>query len=114
MNCQFQTIEPDVHQCAKCKFVIRVAQDPAKIYRKCPIEGTGPSLVEKALNFTAAMMGAAVDGFKLVDEEERNRRLAICGACPNFEGGKCKLCSCLMSLKTRLNSSHCPDTPPRW
>jgi hypothetical protein len=46
-----------------------------------------------------------------VDEEEKNRRLAICETCPMFrkKSRTCQRCGCFMNLKTLLAEAHCPD-----
>ena len=41
-------------------------------------------------------------------------RMALCGACDHWDGGKCALCGCNLYVKTRFNSMRCPDNPPKW
>ena len=48
------------------------------------------------------------------DQAEVDRRKAICDACPNQTGGRCRLCGCFLEFKRRLAVWHCPDTPRRW
>jgi hypothetical protein len=45
-----------------------------------------------------------------VNEEERRRRLEICGACDQYrvKFRQCKKCGCLMPFKTKLQNSTCP------
>jgi Family of unknown function (DUF6171) len=47
---------------------------------------------------------------KRVDEEEKNRRLAICEKCEFFRQASrtCKKCGCFMNLKSTLSKAHCP------
>ncbi len=35
-------------------------------------------------------------------------RLAICAACPEFTGDRCKQCGCFMLPKSRLAAAQCP------
>lgn len=60
----------------------------------------GNSLVEEA--------GKIATGVPPVSSEKINERLEICQKCPNFKGGRCKLCGCNMRFKARLRSSKCP------
>jgi hypothetical protein len=43
-------------------------------------------------------------------EEERNNRLDICKACPEFVKltTTCKQCGCFMAAKTKLAEASCP------
>ena len=43
-------------------------------------------------------------------DEATESRLAICRACEHFATlpQRCRRCGCLLSLKVRLASSHCP------
>jgi hypothetical protein len=43
-------------------------------------------------------------------EEERNNRLDICKACPEFVKltTSCKKCGCFMAAKTKLAEASCP------
>lgn len=59
-------------------------------------------------------------GYKLVDREERTRRLQLCESCPhyaphgNFGLGQCKLCGCTRA-KLWLVSASCPHPEgKRW
>lgn len=40
---------------------------------------------------------------------ERQRRLAICRACPDLDAGiTCRHCSCLVPLRASLRDKNCP------
>ncbi len=67
-------------------------------------------------NAARAAAGFVADGFRVVSEEEQERRMAICRGCEHFdpEHGRCRLCGCVAALKTRIASQHCPDDPPKW
>jgi hypothetical protein len=43
-------------------------------------------------------------------DTEASRRLEICKSCPEFikASSQCKLCGCLMVLKTKLEKAACP------
>lgn len=50
----------------------------------------------------------------LEDEEVYVARLNTCKKCENFNKyiGTCKLCGCVMRIKTKLPGQKCPDN--RW
>ena len=39
-------------------------------------------------------------------------RMNICGGCPHLKKGikisRCQLCGCILALKARMKSEHCP------
>jgi len=78
-----------------------------------------PGVTKLATNFTGAMAVWAKSGFKMVDEQEFDRRLSICVVCEfwNPKGmmglGTCKKCGC-SRYKLKLATSVCPDKPARW
>jgi hypothetical protein len=76
----------------------------------------GPGFWGKAAGFAAAAISHVAAGCPTVSDEEKARRLAICGACENFdaEHGSCRICGCAMKLKASWALEKCPDTPPRW
>ena len=37
-----------------------------------------------------------------------------CLQCPHRVNSQCKLCTCLIDVKTMLSAENCPDSPPRW
>lgn len=45
-----------------------------------------------------------------LSEEERNKRYDICKTCEHFneKTTQCKICNCIMSVKTYLGQSSCP------
>jgi hypothetical protein len=90
-----------------------VAQRDA--YRRLVVsEATGgpspPSVATMATSAIRAGAGFVASGFATVDRAEQERRLAICGACPDFDAGpgRCRLCSCYMGLKSRIAGAKCP------
>ncbi len=89
--------------------VLRLAEAPPESY---------PSLLSQARNALGALgrvVGAALAGEPIrVSPEEHGRRWAICVACENLTGDKCKLCGCHMKAKTALAQERCPLDPPKW
>jgi hypothetical protein len=92
-------------------------------YRKRIIERANPkppSLVTTIANAAGAanrVIHAAIHGQALVvDNEEQDRRLAICHGCPKYiaDQDKCSVCGCVGRWKTRLRTEHCPLPEPKW
>lgn len=51
-------------------------------------------------------------GYPMADKATLDARLKMCDACPNYHGGVCGLCNCVVYLKSRLKTAACPDG--RW
>lgn len=51
---------------------------------------------------------------KLVSVEEREAKMQICRACPEFyhdsriKASRCRKCGCVMEAKTWIPGQHCP------
>jgi hypothetical protein len=47
---------------------------------------------------------------KKVDQEEFDRRMAICDTCEFLKkpAKQCAKCGCFMKLKTKIDRAHCP------
>lgn len=43
-----------------------------------------------------------------VDEEEYERRLAVCKECEKLNAGTCNACGCYVELRAIAKVSHCP------
>lgn len=41
-------------------------------------------------------------------------RMKFCRPCENNILGVCKLCICVVKMKTRVPEMFCPDTPSKW
>ena len=50
----------------------------------------------------------------IAPDEVVKERMAICGQCDYWSGGKCDLCGCNLYVKTRFRSMRCPHDPPKW
>ncbi len=44
----------------------------------------------------------------------RGVRDARCRLCPHYDAGQCRVCTCVVGLKTLFATEFCPDNPPRW
>lgn len=69
-----------------------------------------PGLFSQAANFITSAVGHALEGFPATPEAERERRLSICRACPEFEpnAARCKQCGCFMNTKAGWLDARCP------
>lgn len=68
-----------------------------------------PTLGTMVASLAAATQAWAKKGFRLVDEEEHQRRLALCRPCEFiYEGGRCRKCGCFMEIKSKLAGMKCP------
>lgn len=47
-------------------------------------------------------------GFELSTVEVSESRLKLCKACAEFNNGRCSICHCYMTLKTKLKTAKCP------
>lgn len=77
---------------------------------------SGPSIINKAINFGSAVLKHVGTGFKKVPLEVLNERLSICKSCENYikDADSCKICGCNLSVKCSWCSSACPMNPPKW
>ena len=51
----------------------------------------------------------------LAPEAEAERRLGLCGPCPDLVyGSTCRHCGCLVELRARIAGKACPAPAPRW
>ena len=71
--------------------------------------GKMPSLMKQAANFAGTMIDFAKDGFRTVDDAERDRRLGICRTCDRFTGHRCSNCGCFTNFKSRIGVADCPQ-----
>lgn len=75
-----------------------------------------PSLARQAWAASKAAASFVASGFKIADQAEQDRRMAICRTCEFFDSGqtRCRKCGCHASLKARIATEHCPKVPPLW
>jgi len=51
----------------------------------------------------------------LASSDEAERRLALCGTCPDLMyGSTCRHCGCLVEVRARLAAYACPAPEKRW
>lgn len=67
-----------------------------------------PSLLEKAKNFATSVTQHVVAGLPRLSEKDVDARLAVCQACPQFDGHSCRLCGCNMRIKASWAEQKCP------
>lgn len=85
---------------------------PAQLKESC-CQGSG--FVQMAINAANAVgrsITGALSGDLLVDKSKRKERLAACNSCDHLKGRQCELCTCFVSLKTKLSQESCPAG--RW
>ena len=64
--------------------------------------------------FAIAMQTWIKRGLPLAPAPTHAKRQSQCQGCPHRVGYWCSKCKCLIYLKTKLATEHCPDDPPRW
>jgi len=73
---------------------------------------SGPGLPAMVKSLVRSVGDWGKDGFRLTDEVEADRRMAICKSCEHFKltacSMRCSLCGCFLSAKLRLKSESCP------
>ena len=69
-----------------------------------------PPLLEQLGNTARAAVGFAASGFKVADQAEQERRIAICYKCEKFDSvqQRCTVCGCKGTWKAWVASSQCP------
>ena len=78
------------------------------------VEHTYPSYPKMAKNLGGALVRvakAAVSGEEIkVDKTQKEERHLICKGCIHYHdpADRCKLCGCVMSVKTTLKTESCP------
>lgn len=69
-----------------------------------------PGLAAKAVSAAKAAARFAASGARLCTPSEREARLAVCRACPEYDAarGLCRRCGCHTEIKLRMASESCP------
>lgn len=72
-----------------------------------------PSLIQQGLNAVAAIANRVRSNFENVSKEDFEKRLLICGQCPNkTESWRCTKCGCFLNIKAKWSSEKCPEN--KW
>lgn len=108
MLCKFIQKEEGI-ECEFCGLYIKGDFKVGQIKKTCS-KHLYPTMLEMTKNAVNAGIDFVKDGFKVSDEEESNRRLAICKECPMYVAAenRCEKCGCYLSWKSAMASSHCP------
>lgn len=69
-----------------------------------------PSFISQLVSFSKAATDHIKSGLSHADENERERRAAICSECPllDSENYKCNECGCYLKFKISWETSTCP------
>jgi hypothetical protein len=69
-----------------------------------------PPLATQAASAIGAAVRFAASGFATVDQDEYDRRRAICEACEHYDGdrNRCRACGCQLSIKPWSAKEECP------
>lgn len=112
--CNFEIID-GIRKCTHCGYITKIMS--GRVFRECKSTtavSNPPTLVERLQNLNKTGEEWVAKGNPVPNEEEVQRRLTICKACPLFSNGTCTLCTCNMNYKARLATAHCPDNPSKW
>lgn len=73
-----------------------------------------PPLATQAANLAGSLRDWLRSGAPITPGAERERRRAICRACPKYDRdrGRCTACGCFGALKPWLGTATCPEG--RW
>mgnify|MGYP000114120605 CR=1 FL=1 len=68
-----------------------------------------PSIAQQAKNMAQSAKDVAKDP-RWVDNEEYERRMTLCRACPLYdkEQNRCRKCGCMLKGKARFKAGKCP------
>lgn len=69
-----------------------------------------PSLLRRAATAAKAVVKHIAAGCPTVSDEEKQRRLALCQVCSEFNAGNatCRKCGCKLKLKAAWSLERCP------
>lgn len=104
-------------KCAHCPLASEARSCPGqRNNRVCYRAEKAPGIVQKIANFTVAAVKHVAAGRPMATQEQKNARLAICGACEYFDSERqgCRKCGCNLNAKAGWADSACPLTPPKW
>lgn len=67
-----------------------------------------PSALQQMKNVAMAARGVVSSTQFMASPEDKQKRIDICGSCPELSNGRCKVCGCNYNAKISLASSSCP------
>lgn len=104
--CQKNHEDPQPDTCRLCWLAVNDER-----YQRIWSEAKDPSLLQKAVNFTAAAIGHVMAGLPVLSDEKTQERLEICRSnqCGNYKDGSCRKCGCNLPLKARWAEQKCPE-----
>ncbi len=72
--------------------------------------------VRRGAKFAVAAAKHVAAGSPTVSAEVQAHRIALCQVCEHFDaqGRECKVCECLLDVKTTWADQRCPLDPPKW
>lgn len=76
--------------------------------KSCCGRKSGTRRIRHVMSFAQAAIRFIGDGMKTVSNEERQRRINICNACPMKSGNRCGICTCDLAAKAAMRLEQCP------
>lgn len=73
-----------------------------------PAPDDPPPLAAQAKTLARAVVRFVGSGLERSTSAQRAERLAVCGGCEFFAGGRCRKCGCALARKVAMASEHCP------
>lgn len=64
--------------------------------------------VKEAVRTAKNIVKGLAQGELLAKPVTKQKRLTVCGSCRDFDGRKCSVCGCFMSIKSGLENTNCP------
>ena len=97
---------PD-HEAWRAQIVALATGEPIARHEPAP---DYPSLATQVGNAIGAAVSFVASGFKVADQAEVDRRLAICRECEQFDAERvrCRACGCCVNFKSLVESQACP------
>jgi hypothetical protein len=73
-----------------------------------PTPEVAPGVFDMAASFASSIARFAAGGFRTVQADILEQRLAVCRGCEQHHKGNCHLCGCFVEAKARLPHEVCP------
>lgn len=67
------------------------------------------SAAETVLSLAQTFNAWRKTGYELASADVSEQRLNTCKACAHYDAGRCGICHCYMTLKTKLKAAVCPQ-----